>query len=67
MPIMLMEADLSEDIQALCAMTFSEFRKLAHLVFAKRESEREIDRLQSIIDALKRHRFGRKSKNRDPN
>jgi hypothetical protein len=63
---MLMEADLPEDIEALRALALEQSRKLADVTFAKGEADAEIERLQSIIDAFMRHRFGRKSEQLDP-
>ncbi|MBB3359316.1 hypothetical protein FHT60_003140 [Novosphingobium sp. BK486] len=63
---MLMEADLPEDIEALRAFALEQSRKLADVMVAKGESDAEIERLQSIIDAFMRHRFGRKSEQLDP-
>lgn len=63
---MLMEADLPEDIAALRALALEQSRKLADVTVAKGEADAEIERLQSIIDAFMRHRFGRKSEQLDP-
>jgi transposase len=63
---MLMEADLPEDIEALRALALGQSRKLADVTVAKGEADAEIERLQSIIDAFMRHRFGRKSEQLDP-
>ncbi len=63
---MLMEADLREDIEALRALALEQSNKLADLTVAKGEADAEIERLQSIIDAFMRHRFGRKSEQLDP-
>ena len=70
---MLMEADLPEDIEALRAFALEQSRLLseeraatADLATAKSEADAEIERLQSIIDAFLRHRFGRKSEQLDP-
>jgi transposase len=63
---MLMEADLPEDIEALRALALEQSRKLADVTVAKGEADAEIERLQSIIDAFIRHRFGRKSEQLDP-
>ena len=63
---MLMEADLPEDIEALRALALDQSRKLADVTVAKGEADAEIERLQSIIDAFMRHRFGRKSEQLDP-
>ncbi|OYX92516.1 MAG: transposase, partial [Novosphingobium sp. 35-62-5] len=63
---MLMEADLPEDIEALRALALEQSRMLADVTVAKGESDAEIERLQSIIDAFMRHRFGRKSEQLDP-
>ncbi|PKB13665.1 transposase [Novosphingobium kunmingense] len=65
---MLMEADLPNDVEALRALVLEQSRTLAteraaraDLALTKDEADAEIERLQSIIDAFKRHRFGRKS------
>ena len=70
---MLMEADLPEDIEALRAFAFEQVRILAaeraaaaELALAKGEADAEIERLQSIIDAFMRHRFGARSEQLDP-
>jgi len=63
---MLMEADLPEDIEALRAFALEESRKLAEVLAAKGEADAEIERLQSIIDAFMRHRFGPRSEQLDP-
>jgi len=39
---------------------------LAELALAKGEADAEIDRLQAIIDAFRRHRFGARSEQLDP-
>jgi transposase len=58
---MLMEGGLPEDIEALRALALDQFHKLAEVTVAKGGANAEIERLQSIIDAFMRHRFGRKS------
>lgn len=70
---MLMEADLPEDVEALRALALAQSRitateraASADLAIAKSEADAEIARLQSIIDAFMRHRFGRKSEQLDP-
>jgi transposase len=63
---MLMEADLPEDIEALRAFALEKAQKLAELATAKGEADAEIERLQSIIDAFMRHRFGPRSEQLDP-
>jgi transposase len=70
---MLMEADLPEDIEALRAFALEQVRMLAaeraaaaELALAKGEADAEIERLQSIIDAFMRHRFGARSEQLDP-
>lgn len=70
---MLLEADLPEDIEALRALALEQSLMLATeraaavgLALAKGEADAEIERLQSIIDAFMRHRFGRKSEQLDP-
>ena len=58
---MLMEADLPEDIEALRTLVLEQARELDALkVF-----QAEVERLKAIIDALQRHRFGRRSEQLD--
>ena len=74
---MLTEADLPEDIDALRALVLDQSRmlaearaskdaQLAELVLAKGEADAEIERLQAIINAFMRHRFGTRSEQLDP-
>ncbi|WP_420381199.1 IS66 family transposase [Novosphingobium sp.] len=63
---MLMEADLPEDVEALRAFALEQSRKLAEVTAAKGEADAEIERLQSIVDAFMRHRFGARSEQLDP-
>jgi transposase len=63
---MLMEADLPEDVEALRAFALEQYRKLAEVMAAKGEADAEIERLQSIVDAFMRHRFGARSEQLDP-
>lgn len=63
---MLMEADLPEDLEALRAFALEQSRKLADVMVAKGEADAEIERLQSIVDAFMRHRFGARSEQLDP-
>ena len=57
-----MEADLPEDIEALRTLVLEQARELDALkVF-----QAEVERLKAIIDALQRHRFGRRSEQLDP-
>src|SRR5579871_1002765 len=58
---MLVDAELPEDIEALRAFALEQSRKLAELTLAKGEADAEVERLQSIIDAFMRHRFGSRS------
>lgn len=59
---MLMEADLPNDVEALRALVLGQARELDVLkVF-----QTEVERLKAIIDALQRHRFGRRSEQLDP-
>ena len=59
---MLMEADLPDDVEALRAVVLEQARELDVLkVFWA-----EVERLKAIIDALQRHRFGRRSEQLDP-
>jgi len=63
---MLMEADLPEDVEALRAFALEQSRKLAEVTAAKDDADAEIERLQSIVDAFMRHRFGARSEQLDP-
>lgn len=59
---MLMEADLPDDVDALRALVLEQARELDTLkVF-----QAEVERLKAIIEALQRHRFGRRSEQLDP-
>ncbi|SES23000.1 zinc-finger binding domain of transposase IS66 [Sphingobium sp. YR768] len=73
---MLTQADLPDDIDALRALVLEQSRmlveeriaseaRLTELGVAKGEADAEIERLQSIIDAFMRHRFGRRSEHLD--
>jgi len=56
-----MEADLPDDVEALRALVLEQARELDALkVF-----QAEVERLRAIIDALQRHRFGRRSEQLD--
>ena len=59
---MLMEADLPDDVQALRALVLEQAREIDALKVFKAE----IERLKAIIEALQRHRFGRRSEQLDP-
>jgi transposase len=59
---MLMEADLPDDLAALRALVLEQARELDILKVFKAE----VERLKAIIDALQRHRFGRRSEQLDP-
>src|SRR4051794_36368905 len=63
---MLMEADLPGDVEALRAFALEQSQRLADVTLAKGEADAEIERLQSIIDAFMRHRFGARSEQLDP-
>lgn len=63
---MLLEADLPDDVDALRALVLEQARALADLSDAKNKADARIDRLQAIIEAFQRHRFGRKSEQLDP-
>lgn len=60
---MLMEADLPEDVEALRALVLEQARELDAL----KTFRDEVERLRSIIEAMQRHRFGRRSEQLDPN
>ena len=59
---MLIEADLPDDVEALRALVLKQARELDALTVFKAE----VERLRAIIDALQRHRFGRRSEQLDP-
>ncbi len=59
---MLMEADLPDDVEALRALVLEQARELDVLKVFRTE----VERLKAIIDALQRHRFGRRSEQLDP-
>jgi transposase len=59
---MLMEADLPDDVEALRALVLEQARELDTLKVFRAE----VERLKAIIDALQRHRFGRRSEQLDP-
>ena len=52
-----MEADLPDDVEALRALVLEQARELDVLKVFRAE----VERLKAIIDALQRHRFGRRS------
>jgi len=58
---MLLEADLPDDVDGLRALVLEQAHELDILKAFRAENER----LQAIIDALMRHRFGRKSEQLD--
>ena len=57
-----MEADLPDDVDALRSLILDQARELEALKLFKAE----VERLRAIIDALQRHRFGRRSEQLDP-
>jgi transposase len=59
---MLMAADLPDDVEALRALVLEQAGELDALKVFKVE----VERLKAIIDALQRHRFGRRSEQLDP-
>ena len=63
---MLLEADLPDDVDGLRALVLEQARALADLSDAKSKADARIERLQAIIEAFQRHRFGRKSEQLDP-
>lgn len=58
---MLMEADLPSDVEALRALL-----EQARELDALKVFQAEVERLKAIIEALQRHRFGRRSEQLDP-
>jgi transposase len=56
-----MEADLPNDVEALHALVLEQARELDALKIF----QVEVERLKAIIDALQRHRFGRRSEQLD--
>lgn len=63
---MLLNADLPDDVDALRALVLEQARVLADIADAKDKADARIERLQAIIDAFMRHRFGRRSEQLDP-
>ncbi|MCL6251537.1 IS66 family transposase [Altererythrobacter sp. KTW20L] len=63
---MLMEADLPDDLDALRALVLEQARTLTDLTDAKSKADARIERLQAILEAFQRYRFGRKSEQLDP-
>ena len=59
---MLIEADLPEDVEALRALVLEQARELDTL----KTFRDEVERLRAIIEAMQRHRFGRRSEQLDP-
>jgi transposase len=59
---MLMEADLPDDVNALHTLVLEQAREIDTLKAVHAENER----LRSIIEALQRHQFGRRSEQLDP-
>ena len=59
---MLIEADLPEDVEALRALVLEQARELNTL----KTFRDEVERLRAIIEAMQRHRFGRRSEQLDP-
>ena len=57
---MLVEADLPDDVDALRALVLEQARKLE-------SADAEVERLRTILEAFRRHRFGRRSEQLDPN
>src|SRR3546814_19596270 len=55
---MLMEADLPDDVDALRALVLEQAHKLE-------SADAEAERLRAIIEAFRRHRFGRRSEQLD--
>lgn len=55
---MLLEADFPGDVDALRALVLEQSRALADLSDAKGKADARIVRLQAIIEAFQRHRFG---------
>lgn len=63
---MLIEADLPDDVNALRAIVLEQARRLDEAEAAKATSDAEVERLQAIIAAFQRHRFGARSEKLDP-
>lgn len=61
MCFVLIEADLPDDVGALRAMVIEQSRRIDVLEGA----EAEVERLRAIIEAMQRHRFGRRSEQLD--
>ncbi len=59
---MLVDADLPDDVDALRALVLDQAREID----AMKSFRAEIERLRAIVEALQRHRFGRRSEQLDP-
>ena len=62
---MLIEADLPDDLDALRAMVIEQACELDALKAAQASANAEVERLQAIIKAFQRHRFGSRSEQLD--
>ncbi len=58
---MLMEADLPDDVETLRTLVLEQARQIDAL----KGAQAEVERLQAIIEAFQRHRFGRRSEQLD--
>lgn len=66
MRFVLIEADLPDDLDALRAMVLEQAHELDTLKAAQASANAEVERLEAIIKAFQRHRFGPRSEQLDP-
>lgn len=66
MRFVLIEADLPDTLDALRAMVLEQAHELDTLKAAQASANAEVERLQAIIKAFQRHRFGPRSEQLDP-
>ena len=62
---MLIEADLPDDVDALRALVLEQAHELDALKAAQASANAEVERLEAIIKAFQRHRFGSRSEQLD--
>jgi transposase len=64
--LVLREADLPDDIDALRVLVLEQDRTIVTLTAARATADAEMARLKAILDAFMRHRFGARSEKLDP-
>lgn len=65
MSFVLIEADLPDDVDALRALVLEQAHELDALKAAQASANAEVERLEAIIKAFQRHRFGSRSEQLD--